>query len=82
MRLIVLLLFWLALFGLLLRILPQVWGIPLYVLFLAIALLYLARERRHIAARRRSLQDELEENRRQLRRTLREKREISGWEEE
>ncbi|HSM54730.1 MAG TPA: hypothetical protein VK879_01130 [Candidatus Sulfomarinibacteraceae bacterium] len=82
MRLIVLLLFWLALFGLLLRILPQVWGIPLYVLFLAIALLYLARERRHIAARRRSLQDELEENRRQLRQTLREKREISGWEEE
>ncbi|MFW5940634.1 MAG: hypothetical protein ACOC9X_00845 [bacterium] len=82
MRLIALLLFWVALFGLLVRLLPQVWGIPLYVVFLAVAFLYLARERRHIAARRRSLQDELEENRRKLREQLREKRQTSDAEEE
>lgn len=82
MRLIVLLLFWVVLFGLLVSFLPQVWGIPLYVTFLAVAFLYLARERRQIAARRRSLQDELEENRRALREQLRERRETSDAEEE
>lgn len=82
MRLIVLLVFWMALFGLLLHLLPQVWGIPLYLLFLILALLYLARERRRIAGRRRTLQDELDMNQRELADRLRRSRRKGHDEEE
>ncbi len=52
-----------GLFAVLVRLLPPSWGLPLYVLFLVVTILFVVRERRAIAERRLQLERELRRNR-------------------
>lgn len=63
MRLILGLVVLVGLFAVLVRLLPPSWGLPLYVLFLVVTILFVVRERRAIAERRLQLERELRRNR-------------------
>lgn len=63
MRLILGLVVLVGLFALLVRLLPPSWGMPLYIVFLAVTILFVVRERRAIAERRSQLERELRRNR-------------------
>lgn len=52
-----------GLFAVLVRLLPPSWGLPLYVLFLVVTILFVVRERQAIAERRLQLERELRRNR-------------------
>jgi uncharacterized membrane protein YfcA len=62
-RLILGLVILVGLFALLVRLLPSSWGLPLYVLFLIVTILFVVRERRAIAERRKRLERELRQSR-------------------
>jgi hypothetical protein len=49
-----------ATFALLVRLLPAPWALPLYIFFVIVSAVFVAWERRQIAARRRSLEQALQ----------------------